>query len=366
MNTNWNQRFTTNQAFWERSADARLLFGTQVNITFPMLSFAKQFDETVIAPEMIRPEEYFAEWDQAHENTEQRGEDLFSVASPLASVPWMEAIAGCVIRALPASGSIWAEHPNPSDFDIKRIRFDQNNPWLLKLVEFTQALRDHAAGRYPVGNPILRGVSDMVAALLSPTEMIYGFFDRPQFIHELCYRCAEIWQGVAQELTRAKGSFHDGSCADRRRIWGKGTSLLYQDDAAALTSPELFTEFFLPHIAEILKPYQNTIIHTHSESLPIMQTSLCSVEELKAIEVLLDPSGLQGEQLLERFQNILRYKSIVICGEMSTDLIQLFVENLPSAGLCIQPKVNTAAEADFLWRHYENTFRYHRTNRHSI
>lgn len=342
-------RFARNQAFWSRSPAFRPLLGLAVNITFPMLSFSRQFEEAVVEPEMIRPEDYFSEWDRAYEQAEARQEDLFSAASPLASVPWMEAIAGCTIRSVPGSGSMWAEHLSPSNLDISRIRFDPANPWLRKLVEFTTALGEHASGRYPLGNPILRGVSDMVSAILSPTRMVYGFFDQPLFIHELCARCAEIWQGVAQVLAQAKGSFYGGSCADRRRVWGAGTSLLYQDDAVALASPKIFGEFFLPHTAEILRPYTNTIIHTHSESLPIMQAGLCELAELSAIEVLLDPSGPQGADLIERFRQILSCKSLVICGEMSPELIRMFLRELPPAGFSLQPKANTPVEADLLW-----------------
>lgn len=339
-------RFTLNEAFWSRSS-SRPLVGLAVNITFPMLSFSKQFDEDHILPDMLHPEDFFDEWDRAHEDVESRCEDLFSVASPLASVPWMEAIIGCDVRVVRESGSMWAEPP--ADLELRRIRFDPSNPWLRKLLEFSIALREHAAGRYPVGNPILRGVSDMISALLGSTQMVYGFYDRPEFIRDLCARCEEVWQGVAQELTQAKGLFHEGSCADRRRIWGKGTSLLYQDDAVVLTSPKIYNDFFLPHAAAILRPYTNTIIHLHSESLHITQTDLCSLPELRAVEVLLGPSEPQGRDLLGRFRDIMSSKALVICGEMSFDLIRDFLTELPSSGLSLQPKVNTSEEAHSLW-----------------
>ncbi|RJP50400.1 MAG: hypothetical protein C4583_10695 [Anaerolineaceae bacterium] len=341
-----DSRLEQNNAFWSRSSSHPLV-GIAVNITFPMLSFAKQFEEDHILPEMLHPEDFFAEWDRAHEETESRGEDLFSVASPLASVPWMEAILGCDIRVVRESGSMWAEPQ--ADLELKNIRYDLSNPWLRKLVEFSNALREHADGRYPIGNPILRGVSDLISALLGSTQMVYAFYDRPEFVRELAQRCTDIWHSVAQELTQAKGIFMDGSCADRRRIWGRGTSLLYQDDAAVLTSPKIYNEFFLQHVASILKPYTNTIIHLHSESLHIMQHGLASLPELRAMEVLLGPSGPQGLELLGNFKEILKTKGLVICGEMSLDLIRGFLTELPHSGLSLQPKVNTKEEADLLW-----------------
>jgi hypothetical protein len=169
-------------------------------------------------------------------------------------------------------------------------------------------------------------------------------------IRELSERCTEIWHGVASALTEAKGSFMGGSCADRRRVWGRGTSLLYQDDAVALASPRLFREFFLPRIGEILRPYTNTMIHLHSASLPIMARDLCTLPELRAIEVLLDPTGPRLMDLLETFREILRQKALVICGEMTPQEVRTCIEALPGAGLCLQPKAGSAAEAALLWR----------------
>ena len=189
----------------------------------------------------------------------------------------------------------------------------------------------------------------MIAAILGSSRMVLELYDHPQLIADLCERCTEIWHGVAEVLTAAKGSFKGGSCADRRRVWGRGSSLLYQDDAVALTSPRLFRKYFLPRTAEILHPYTNSIIHLHSATLPIVTEDLCRLPELKALEVLLDPTGRQPAELLDTFREILRHKALVICGEMTPEQIRMFVTELPSAGLCLQPKANTALEGDALW-----------------
>ena len=132
-----SERLRRNQAFWSRDTVDRPLLGVAVNITFPLLTFTRQFDDDRVTPGMIRPEEFFTDWDRAHVEAEGRGEDLFMTASPFAGVPWMEAIAGCDVRAIPSSGSMWAEYPDANALDIRRIRFDAGNPWLKKLVEFS-------------------------------------------------------------------------------------------------------------------------------------------------------------------------------------------------------------------------------------
>lgn len=344
------ERQKRNLAFWERTPQERPLIGVAVNITFPGLSFTHQIEDEVVSPDMIRPEVYFEDWDRTYAACEARGEELFMAASPLASVPWMEAIAGCTVRMVPESGSMWAEYPDSLPLNWRQVKFDASNAWFRKLIEFSEALAAHASGRYPVGNPILRGVSDMVAAIMGPTRMVYELLDRPERVSELAERCAEIWQCVAPALTIAKGSYLDGSCADRRRVWAPGYCLLYQEDAAALMSPNMFEQFILPHTAAVLRPYDYTVIHTHSDTLRIVGEVLSDLCELSAIEVLLDPSGPQGQALIPVFKRILAKKSMIICGEMPLDLIELFWRELPDAGLCLQPKVDNEKEGDLLFQ----------------
>lgn len=345
-------RLARNEAFWSRGFAQRPLLGVAVNITFPAVRFAElQTEQGRMTPDMISPESFLEDWDRSFAHTEDRGEGLFMVASPYSAVPWMEAIAGCEVYVSPASASIWAEHPDPSWECLKRVGFDPNNPWLLKLVECAEVLREHAAGRYPISTPILRGVSDMATALLGPQRFVLEFFDHPMEMRQLLTRCAEIWQGVGQALVEAFGNFHGGQCAGRRRVWTPGTCMLYQDDAASVLSPALFQEFILPQEHEILKQYTRTMIHTHSGTLRIMIDGLLLLRSLHAIEVQFDPSGPSLPALLGMLKRIQEHKALLISGELedlTMDGIKLLLKELSPRGLCLLPKVSTEAEADAL------------------
>jgi hypothetical protein len=347
------ERLARNEVFWRRGPAQRPLLGMAVNITFPAVAFAElKGGKGRITPDMIDAQEFLSDWDRSYKHTQARNEDVLMVASPYSGIPWMEAIAGCEVYATPASSSIWAEHPDPSWDSLQRVAFDPNNPWLLKLVECTTVLRKHAGGRYPIGTPIMRGVSDIAAALLGPQRMVLELYDNPHKVQQLLGRCTEIWQGVGQILTEARGLFHGGQCAGRRRVWTQGTCVLYQDDAAAYLSPRLYQEYILPKAHEILKRYHRSMIHTHSGSLRIMIDGLLALDSLDAIEVDIDPIGPRVSELLDSFQRIQERKSLLIIGElddMPLGDIQLLFKTLSPWGLCILPKVNTEAEADALF-----------------
>jgi len=68
-----------------------------------------------------------------------------------------------------------------------------------------------ARGRYPVGNPILRGITDIAAAALPGSQrMVIEFFDHPQQLEQVLVRCTQIYQGVLEALVRTFGLSHDG------------------------------------------------------------------------------------------------------------------------------------------------------------
>jgi hypothetical protein len=344
------ERLARNEAFWVRGPAERPLIGMSVNITFPTVTFGNLKAETGrMAPGMIDPEAFLLDWDKIYEHTEARDEDVFMAACPYSGVPWMEAIAGCEVYFSPASHSIWAEHPNPSWESLKQVGFDPNNPWLLKFVECTAVLREHANGRYPIGTPIMRGVSDMAAALLGPQRMVFELLDHPEQSRELFDRLTEIWQGVGTLLTNSRGLFLRGQCAGRRRVWTQGTCMLYQDDAVALLSPTLYEEHFVPRTHRILGSYDRSMIHTHSGSLRVMMAGLLALDSLDAVEVIIDPSGPSVPELIPAFKRIQEHKSLLIVGDikdMSLNEIHLLLEELSPEGLAIFPKVDTEQEAD--------------------
>jgi hypothetical protein len=56
------------------------------------------------------------------------------------------------------------------------------NPWLAKLLEFTEGLAALSAGRFPVALALMRGPLDLLSALRGPERMVFDLFDEPQAV----------------------------------------------------------------------------------------------------------------------------------------------------------------------------------------
>jgi hypothetical protein len=344
-----DERLARNEAFWTRAPADQPLLGMAVNITFPLVRFSERplpLEEGQVTPDMIDPRQFLADWDSSFQRTEARGETLFMVASPFDGIPWIEAIAGCDVYCSMAGGSVWAQHPDPTWESLRRVQFDPDSPWLRKLLEYSETLREHSAGRYPVGVPVVRGVADMLEGLLGSQRMVLEFYDHAEDMHRLLEACCDIWKQLSDLLIQSFGEFRGGMGVGRRRVWGRGSCMLYQDDAVSLLSPAIYREFILPRQDEIFRRWDRTMIHVHSGTLPIVMEDLLSLESLDAIEVLIDPTGRTLLQLIPLFRRIQEEKALLVCGDMHIDAVRLLLDNLSPSGLALLIKVKAEDDAD--------------------
>ena len=91
---------------------------------------------------------------------------------------WTEAIAGCPIRW--RTGHVWAEPFLEDLSNPDTVRVADDNPWLTKLSAITGQLVDHADGRYPVTQPLLRGPIDIAAAAIGDEQVCLAAMEEPE------------------------------------------------------------------------------------------------------------------------------------------------------------------------------------------
>ena len=122
-----------------------------------------------ISPDQIQPEIFLPYVDSWYRHETVLVSDVIQPFTPAFGMPWVEAIAGCPVVAHP--GSLWAAS-YLDDYDKRApIHFDLKNPWLRKLIEFTQAMVEFADDRFPVALPQMRGPLDTLAAMRTPNQM---------------------------------------------------------------------------------------------------------------------------------------------------------------------------------------------------
>ncbi len=139
--------------------------------------------------------------------------------------------------------SIWAREGGFDYAQMDRLDFSPQNPWRRKYLELVAALSDRYRGRVPVGQPILRGSSDMAASLRGSQQMIFDFYDCPDLFQKLAAKCTQLIIELVEEQHRLTGP----SPAERDRAvrpLGARKIIRMQEDASALFSPGLYGSCF--------------------------------------------------------------------------------------------------------------------------
>ena len=260
--------------------------------------------------------------------------DVFSVRSPYAKVPWMEAILGCPIRVSLQSSSMWSEPVLGEDWYRSFKPLKVNDRWRDKLLEFDDFLSADSGAAGLVANTLMRGPSDMVDALIGEGNMCVGMYEHPNELHELMMKCADVFIDAARAQLDRIRTFRGGYC-NSFGIWAPGDSIRTQDDASALVSPAHYKEFMLPCQEHIVSKFDYSTIHLHSKSLHTVDAIIDS--PIRAVQVSIDPQpyGPTIAELLPTFVRMQAKKPILIDGPMMQSEFDELLRTLSPRGLYI-------------------------------
>lgn len=267
--------------------------------------------------------------------------DVFAPVAPYSLVPWVEAILGCPIHVSLKAHSMWSLPPYENLGQIDRITVDP--AWLDKLREFTAFLVEHSHGRFLVTQTLMRGISDMLEALLGGDGLGLAIYDDPIMFHAVAAQCAEVFIQIAQAQLDLLPRFR-GGLSNPFGIWAPGTSIRTQDDASALLSPAQYAAFILPYQERIAAAFDYSVIHLHSACLHIAE-AICD-SSITAVQVSLDPVpfGPTVPELLPQLARILKKKPLILEGPFTPAELELTLNTLDPRGLFIGASIESEAD----------------------
>lgn len=94
----------------------------------------------------------------------------------------MEAVLGCPIFSSDDGLNVWAKPIFDYSRYIKHFDPQFSNPWLEKLLEFTEYVVKIVRNRLPVNILIMRGITDLLPATKGPETLGLELYDRPEVL----------------------------------------------------------------------------------------------------------------------------------------------------------------------------------------
>ncbi len=350
-----NQKLMLHHAFWNRETLKRPLVSFQVGDYFvsKRIRAAQHLliDGKKIAPEMLNVDSLLEDFERMYQESCQTGQDAFWVAEPFSGMPWMEAIFGCEIYGTKSS---FISRPRiDSAQDLKRIQFDPENPWFEKYLEFVKKLNKLSAGRFPIGQPIMRGASDVIGALLGQTELVYALMEEPEIMKEAFFKVMNALRSVIKSQWDVAPDFHGGYSMGFYHVWCPGKCIWFQEDLSALLSPQIYNGFLREPDASVCKGYDYAAVHLHPASFFVLDTYM-QMDGLKAIQINKDVGGPSVKEMLPKFQKVLTKKNLIIFGDLDEEEIDCVLEELPRKGTFLNITAPTVERAKELMEHIES------------
>jgi hypothetical protein len=358
---NLEERLALHRAFWERKGQARPVASFRVGDFF----FARHFrgglpllqPGRIIQPHDVDAASFAADYERLYAESEAIGQDGFYTAEPYTGLPWMEAMLGCQVRA--GAESFTSVPYLRSAAAGEGLAIGPDNPWLRKYLELTVALVKQADGRFTVGQPIMRGPTDMVGALLGQTEMVYALADEPRALARLAMTVTDAFLGVLEAQRALVPPFHGGSALGFYHVWTPGRSGWFQDDLSALLSPRAYRDVFLPCAQAICSRLQNTAVHLHSSSFFVLD-DLLAIDRLLAVEVNADVGGPDVAAMMPTLARIMERKRLILWGDLTPADLALVRRRLPVDGLALfiaAPTMEQAIERNLIVQEWQRACR---------
>jgi len=333
-------------AFWNNDPVERPVVGFSLGGWFIFQSYSAIQDyrgEERLRPEMLSPEQYFDDYDRIIAPFEEIEDDVFHSIAPIPAFPWLEAMLGISTKV--GNESVWAKEGGFDYRDTDKLDFSRDNPWRKKYLEFVSALQDRYGDRYPVGQPILRGPSDMVAALRGSQQMIFDLYDSPEEFRRLAWACTEFFIGLVKDQLAITKPFHGGYEVEQFTLWAPEGIVRMQEDASALFSPNLYVQYLQEEDRRIAASFPYDVLHLHSSSLHLLDRFV-DVEPQKCIEINKDQGGWGVPRMLPLFKSVQsRGRKLMIRGKLDQADLNLLRKELSPRGLFLQFVLDQPEEA---------------------
>ncbi len=320
--------------FWRRGDTDRPIGTCWIGSRLPdeLYAAARSIPVGRVMASDVHVEEFLVDYDRLQAIHQSVDDDSFWVASPFFGLPWVEAILGCPVYY---SGEtfwvdpIWPEWPAEIELPLP-----EGEAWLGKLLEFTRALVERAGGRYGVATTLMRGPSDLAAAVRGHEAMIYDLYDHPAELERLLDVVTRIWIDVARRQLDVTPPIAGGYVSNFYRAWAPDRIVFTQEDASASYSPTLFRRFLLPADRAIADAFPCSIMHVHSPTVwPVEQW--LEIDSLSCVEINYDNNGPRLPELLPLLRQIQERKPLIIRGELTVDEIGWIKRGLSPNGLLL-------------------------------
>ena len=317
--------------FWARRRTDRPPVGIVNEGVFLPLGYLREpLRHQLLLPSHLEAGMFSSDYEFATSRQKVFCDDWIPFNAAWRAIPWLEAICGCPVRC--ASGSLAAHRIADSVVALQQAPMRADASWRACLREQTMTLIRDCPPDGWISPTIIRGPSDVLAAMRELTEFFLDVVDTPQLVGELAVRINE----VLLELLRAHFEWVSPKMGGYGHIygyWAPEKTIVIQEDAMGLCSPRIYRDLFLELNARIVKELGNCVLfHLHSTGYRHYRDVL-SIEGLAGLELTVEANGPSLRDLAPTLAEILEKTRLILYVDSGFEDLPWLLKKLPQEGL---------------------------------
>ena len=338
------QRFQ--ESFWDRKESCRPPVGVYDEVLYLPINFLRQpFTRATVIPEDVSGELVASEYEYSFGHQAVNCDDYIAFSAAWRGIPWLEAACGCPVRY--SEGSLAPGHFLESLEDLDRLPNPTSNDWLDCMCRETRRLTAEPPPDCWISPSILRGPSDALAAMRGMTEFFLDLHDNPQaveraarWVNQVLIRMIDLHFSNVQPKLGGYGQIYG--------YWAPGETIVLQEDALGMCSPEVYRDIFMPLNAAIVQRLgANVFFHLHSTGCEHYR-EVMSIAGLVGLEMTLETIGPTLRDLVPMLREILEKTRLIIHVGTGFEYLAEALRKLPHEGLYLMiPSRNIPTNAAF-------------------
>jgi hypothetical protein len=321
------------RSFWQRERLDRPPVGIVDERVFRPIEYLRQpLPSDRLAPSELKQGLCQTDYECASAHRRVFGDDWMPFNAAWRAIPWLEAMCGCPV--LCASGSLAAGPIADCSEALQTLQLPADRRWLDCLREQTDQLFAARPSDCWLSPTIMRGLSDILAAIRGLTEFYMDLLSDPAAIAELAGRINQLWLEVA-ELHFSKVTPQRGGYGHIYGYWSPERTTVIQEDALGMCSPAIYRELFMEHNTRQVRHLgAHVLFHLHTTGYGHYRDVL-RIPGLAGLQMTVEANGPALPDLLPVFQEVLEQSRLLLYVDAGFAHLPWVLERLPREGLYV-------------------------------
>ncbi len=344
------------ESFWERWASDRPPLGVvRRDVYMPSLYRSQMLSGKDLQPEDVGPQTAMTDYEFGFAERAVSCDDFIAFSAAWRGVPWLEACCGCPVHC--AEGSLASGAFVESLEQLAELPIPGDNGWFACLLQQTGQLLATASADCWISPTILRGCSDVLAAMRGQAGFFVDLCDNPELVGRVAGRVNRL---LIDALDRHFAMVPPklGGYGDIFGYWAPDKTIAIQEDNMCMCASGTYREVFWGHNAEVVRHLGPCVLfHMHSAGFQHYREVL-ALEGLAGIQMTMDPNGPALADMLPVLQDILEHSRLILWAKQGCQGLPEVLRRLPKDGLyVIVPDADIGSDAAFLellrasWKH---------------